>query len=622
MQGIAEPNMVVIAEDTRRLLGNLFELGDLGAKNLKGITGPLHAWAALRASSVESRFEALHTTGLTALVGREEELELLLRRWSRAKTGEGQVVLLSGEAGIGKSRLTAALLENLASEPHTRLRYFCSPQHTDSAFYPIIGRMERAAGLRYDDKPQAKLDKLDTLLAQTSTSIQDAALFAEMLSLPNDGRYPALELISEQRRQRTLDALAAQLPGLARQQPVLMIVEDAHWIDPTSLEVFGRTVDQIKTLPGLLIVTFRPEFNPPWAGRSHVMSLALNRLGERETAAIIARLVGNKELPADVMAEIVERTDGIPLWEESAPKRGFFRRLRQRLKGTRQKFVHRIDRLVLGKKVIDEDLLDELEEILITSDLGVKTTAMLLRKVADKVKRKELSDPARLMEHIREEIRGVLSVEAPVLDYRAHKPLVVMIVGVNGTGKTTTTGKLANQLKLQGLKPMLVAGDTFRAAAVEQLSIWGERVGVPVIKQKSGSDPSAVVFDALDAAVSRDIDVVLMDTAGRMHTKVNLMEELKKIHRVINKKMPDAPHEVFLVLDASTGQNALSQAKLFKEQIGLTGLILTKLDGTAKGGIIAAICEELQIPVRYIGIGESIDDLRPFDPEEFTNALF
>ena len=308
--------------------------------------------------------------------------------------------------------------------------------------------------------------------------------------------------------------------------------------------------------------------------------------------------------------------------EESAPKRGFFRRLRQRLKGTRQKFVRRIDRLVLGKKVIDEDLLDELEEILITSDLGVKTTGLLLRKVADKVKRKELSDPARLMEHIREEIRGVLSVEAPVLDYRAHKPTVIMIVGVNGTGKTTTTGKLANQLKLQGLKPMLVAGDTFRAAAVEQLSIWGERVGVPVIKQKSGSDPSAVVFDALDAAVSRDIDVVLMDTAGRMHTKVNLMEELKKIHRVINKKMPDAPHEVFLVLDASTGQNALSQAKLFKEQIGLTGLILTKLDGTAKGGIIAAICDELQIPVRYIGIGESLDDLRPFDPEEFTNALF
>jgi class 3 adenylate cyclase/predicted ATPase len=320
LQALAEPNTVVIADGTRRLLGNLFELEDLGAKHLKGIAGPVRVWAALRASSVESRFEALHTTGLTAIVGREEELELLLRRWSRAKTGEGQVVLLSGEAGIGKSRLTAALLERLATEPHTRLRYFCSPQHTDSAFYPIISQMERAAGLAHDDTTQAKLDKLDAVLAQSFTPRQDAALFAEMLSLPNDGRYPALDLAPEQRRQRTLDALAAQLPGLARQQPVLMVVEDAHWIDPTSLEVFGRTVDQIKTLPGLIIVTFRPEFNAPWAGRSHVMSLALNRLGERETAAIIAHLVGNKELPADVMAEIVERTDGIPLFVEEMTK--------------------------------------------------------------------------------------------------------------------------------------------------------------------------------------------------------------------------------------------------------------------------------------------------------------
>ena len=202
LQGIAEPNTVVIAESTRKLLGNLFELEDLGAKDLKGIAGPVRAWAALRPASVESRFEALHASGLTELVGREEELELLLRRWSKAKTGEGQVVLLSGEAGIGKSRLTAALLERLASEPHTRLRYFCSPQHTDSALYPIIGQMERAAGFAHDDTAQAKLDKLDALLAQTSTSKQDAALFAEMLSLPNDGRYPALELTPEQRRQK------------------------------------------------------------------------------------------------------------------------------------------------------------------------------------------------------------------------------------------------------------------------------------------------------------------------------------------------------------------------------------------------------------------------------------
>ena len=294
LQVLAEPNMVVIAEGTRRLLGDLFELQDLGAKDVKGIAGPVRAWAALRASSVESRFDALHTTGLTALVGREEELASLQRRWSSAKTGQGQVVLLSGEAGIGKSRLTAALLEHLAGEPHTRLRYFSSPQHTDSAFYPIIGQMKRAAGLSRHDAPQARLDKLDVVLAQTSTSMQDAALFAEMLSLANDGRYPALNLTPQQRRQRTLEALMLQLAGLARQHPVLMIMEDAHWVDPTSLEVFGRTVDQIKTLPVLLIVTFRPEFSAPWVGQSHVTTMTLNRLGEREAAVIIARVVGRK----------------------------------------------------------------------------------------------------------------------------------------------------------------------------------------------------------------------------------------------------------------------------------------------------------------------------------------
>ena len=320
LQALAEPNMVVIADSTRRLLGNLFELEDLGPQELKGISGPLRAWAALRPAPVEGRFEAMHTSGLTDLVGREEELDLLLRRWSKAKSGEGQVVLLSGEAGIGKSRLTAAVLERLATEPHTRLRYFCSPQHTDSAFYPIIGQMERAAGLAYDDIPQAKLDKLDAVLARISTSQEDAALFAEMLSLPNDGRYPELEFGPEQRRQRTLEALTSQLAGLARQQPVLMIFEDAHWVDPTSLEVLGRIVDRIKTLPVLLIVTFRSEFTAPWLGQSHVMNLTLNRLGERDAAAIIERLAGNKALPADVLAEIVERTDGIPLFVEEMTK--------------------------------------------------------------------------------------------------------------------------------------------------------------------------------------------------------------------------------------------------------------------------------------------------------------
>ena len=269
---------------------------------------------------MESRFEALHASGLTELVGREEELELLLRRWSKAKTGEGQVVLLSGEAGIGKSRLTAALLERLASEPHTRLRYFCSPQHTDSALYPVIGQMERAAGFAHDDTAQAKLDKLDAVLAQTSTSKQDAALFAEMLSLPNDGRYPALDLTPEQRRQRTLEALVSQMEALTRQNPVLMIFEDAHWTDPTSLEVFGRVVDRVRSLRVLLIVTFRPDFDPPWVGRAYVTFLAINRLGEREILAMIEGVIGNKPLPANIRQDIIERTDGIPLFVEEMTK--------------------------------------------------------------------------------------------------------------------------------------------------------------------------------------------------------------------------------------------------------------------------------------------------------------
>jgi class 3 adenylate cyclase len=320
LQGIAEPNTAVIAEATRKLLGNLFELQDLGAKELKGIAGSVHAWAALRPSSAEGRFEALHASGLTALVGREEELELLLRRWSRAKTGEGQVVLLSGEAGIGKSRLTAALLERLATEPHTRLRYFCSPQHTDSAFYPIIGQMERAAGLTHDDTPPAKLDKLDLLLAPTSTPKQEAALFAEMLSLPNDGRYPALDLPPPQRRQRTLEALIAQIEALTRSAPVLMIFEDAHWTDPTSLEAFGRAVDRIRTLRVLLIVTYRPEFEPPWIGRPHVTALTINRWAEGDIDAMIDGVVGNKHLPASVRQDIIERSDGIPLFVEEITK--------------------------------------------------------------------------------------------------------------------------------------------------------------------------------------------------------------------------------------------------------------------------------------------------------------
>jgi predicted ATPase/class 3 adenylate cyclase len=316
LQGVAEPNSVIIAESTRKLLGNLFELQVVQAKDLRGIPEPVQAWAALRASSAKGRFEALRATGLTALVGREEELELLVQRWSKAKSGDGQVVLLSGEAGIGKSRLIVALLERLATEPHVRLRHFCSPQHTDSALYPIIGQMERAAGFADDDTPQARLDKLDAMLTRTSTPEVDVALFADMLSLPNDGRYPTLDLTPERRRHRTFEALSLQIEALTRSRPVLMIVEDAHWVDPTSLEAFGQAVGQIANLPVLLIMTFRSEFEPPWIGRSHVTALTINRLVERDVRAMIDNVIGNKPLSLEVRQDIMERTDGVPLFVE------------------------------------------------------------------------------------------------------------------------------------------------------------------------------------------------------------------------------------------------------------------------------------------------------------------
>lgn len=320
LQQIASPSTVVIADGTRKLLGNLFELQDLGTKDLKGIQGNVRAWAALRSSSVASRFEALRAGALTPLVGRQEELDLLLRRWSRAKAGEGQVVLISGEAGIGKSRLTVGLLQQLAGEPQIRLRYVCSPQHTDSALHPIISQLMRVAALEDDDGPASKLDKLDALLAQNSASPEDASLMAELLSLPNDGRYPPVEVEPQLRRQKTLAALCTQLEALARISPVLMIVEDAHWTDPTSLELFSRVVDLAARHRLLMLVTFRPEFNPPWSGRSHVAALTLHRLTRHNIDSLIQEVVGIRSLPTGIRRDIIERSDGVPLFAEEMTK--------------------------------------------------------------------------------------------------------------------------------------------------------------------------------------------------------------------------------------------------------------------------------------------------------------
>jgi class 3 adenylate cyclase len=282
LQGVAFPSMVVIADSTRKLLGDLFDLEDLGGKDLKGLSGSEQVWAGVRANPMDSRFDALHASGVTQLVGRQEELELLLRRWSKVLAGQGQVVLLSGEAGIGKSRLTAALLERLTSEPHSRLRYFCSPHHTDSALYPMISQLERAGGFSHGDTTETKLDRLDALLSLSYTPPEDRSLLAELLSLPNNARYPKLDLTSQQRREHTFRALASQIGSLAEQRPVLMIFEDVHWIDPTSLEALSRGIDRIKSVGVLLIITHRSEFEPPWIGRPYVSTLSLNRLGERE----------------------------------------------------------------------------------------------------------------------------------------------------------------------------------------------------------------------------------------------------------------------------------------------------------------------------------------------------
>ncbi|NWL06774.1 signal recognition particle-docking protein FtsY [Pseudomonas hunanensis] len=304
-------------------------------------------------------------------------------------------------------------------------------------------------------------------------------------------------------------------------------------------------------------------------------------------------------------------------------KPGFFARLKQGLSKTSASIGEGMASLFLGKKVIDDDLLDEIETRLLTADVGVEATSAIVQNLTQKVARKQLADADALYKSLQEELAALLRpVEQPLKVQAQNKPYVILVVGVNGAGKTTTIGKLAKKLQLDGKKVMLAAGDTFRAAAVEQLQVWGERNQIPVIAQHTGADSASVIFDAVQAAKARGVDVLIADTAGRLHTKDNLMEELKKVRRVIGKLDAEAPHEVLLVLDAGTGQNAISQAKYFNQSVELTGLALTKLDGTAKGGVIFALAKQFNIPIRFIGVGEGIDDLRTFEAEPFVKALF
>jgi len=314
----------------------------------------------------------------------------------------------------------------------------------------------------------------------------------------------------------------------------------------------------------------------------------------------------------------IPEMDAEPLPGSEQEKTGYFKRLRKRLSRTRKSLSSGFDKAFAGKKKIDDEVLEELEELLITSDIGVQTTMKLMERLA----KAKVADVSEVIQILKDEIFSILGSQSPVPDKAQTKPHVVLVVGVNGVGKTTTIGKIAASARDSGEKVLIGAADTFRAAAIEQLAIWAERADAEFVRHRSNADPAAVAFDAVAAAEARGCDMVLIDTAGRLHTNVNLMEELKKIKRTVAKQLEGAPHEILLVLDATTGQNALSQAKLFDETLGLTGLALTKLDGTAKGGIVISICSSLKIPLQYIGVGEQIEDLRPFDAEQFIDALF
>ncbi|WP_339477601.1 signal recognition particle-docking protein FtsY [Pseudomonas sp. RL_5y_Pfl2_73] len=407
-------------------------------------------------------------------------------------------------------------------------------------------------------------------------------------------------------------------------EPVLQPVEPEPVAEPVAEPPLTPPVEQTPWLslpvaeePVALVEDTTPHITPPIPAPTQVVEApVVDAVIEPPVAVAPAA-----PEPAPALLEASAPVEPVRSAEEN--KVGFFARLKQGLSKTSASIGEGMASLFLGKKVIDDELLEDIETRLLTADVGVEATSVIIQSLTQKVARKQLTDADALYKSLQGELTSLLKpVEKPLVIASQNKPFVILVVGVNGAGKTTTIGKLAKKLQLEGKKVMLAAGDTFRAAAVEQLQVWGERNKIPVIAQHTGADSASVIFDAVQAAKARGIDVLIADTAGRLHTKDNLMEELKKVRRVIGKLDADAPHEVLLVLDAGTGQNAINQAKQFNQTVELTGLALTKLDGTAKGGVIFALAKQFGLPIRYIGVGEGIDDLRTFEAEPFVQALF
>lgn len=426
----------------------------------------------------------------------------------------------------------------------------------------------------------------------------------------------------KRKKKNTTVADAAVTPDNAVENTVATDVDIPQAaVSETSAEAVGR-INAIDSSEAMIDKTAADETSATAVNTTEVITAEARSAADETSAPIlVAEDVAAVEtvITGTVDTDVPEPQKRV----EEQKKPGLFARIRAGLSRTRSSLTDGLANLLLGKKVIDDDLLEELETQLIMADVGAEATSDIMQRLTGRVSRKELGDSDALYTALIEELKQALqSVQQPLVLPKDKKPYVILMVGINGVGKTTTIGKLARQFQLQGKSVMLAAGDTFRAAAVEQLQVWGERNKVPVIAQHTGADSASVLFDALQAAKSRGVDVLIADTAGRLHTKDNLMQELEKVVRVMKKLDPEAPHEVMLVLDAGTGQNAINQARQFQQVVGVTGLTLTKLDGTAKGGVIFALAKQFGLPVRYIGVGEGIEDLRPFNADEFIRALF